>query len=1310
MAINLHSVTDSDRDGQLLQKAVENSKWSEVRWCLLTYLYPPSLCRWAIEKVAEYGSFDYVREILEKYAEVDIMLPHLVRRRQWLAVKFALDYCVNAEQKTWVVVEASEYCCDEDFVQYISKHLCLADCRCVLERLVARGMWHSVYIALQMDISETEHRWVMTEAGQLSDDDSFHQYMLPACTEEELEEVVPHLITRGLWKSAGSVFKNTKNPTLHHYIFQQVLQHADNDAFVNYVMTGCLPEETEQALRHLVNWSLWGQISFLLARVSEKQRQWAIEQASQTAGERDFVENVLYHCSDQDLELVVTNMAARGVWDPVDSTALSKDSLYLHISTQLMAWHRWPALRAFLRREFDVTHKVRVAEQCVREGVDLYDVLPPRYVEALPMAVEHRQWKWTSTLVNCIIFYTLRHWLTNKDEDTTLETLLWKLIQNCRLPVCKALELSKATLRSPAGKMSITEYYQDIEHDTSLSEHLAELFMTSVQKTVCNAVCSNDSHYLSTSPHQHQHISDIYTDIICCLNENRNCLCDKAQPHLQNQETWTLVFTQTANRYRDDPLFLLHFLQALHVLYTSRKGQTDDTPLLAMFTVLPLFPQLQSNALRMMLRKKRWGVISQACLSHVWEHDRRQLFKAAVDQRQWSVVRQWADHTVHDDQRYWAMEEAFREKQWGVYLVLADFGLTMREQMHAHYMIAKYADWDTVLALMERGGDVAEVNWLLYNFAEARLRKTPRGDASVYQQRCQKLLEVEDYLAKHSYKDCIKALKRSRWRVVMFCLLNDPGDDYFAAVKDKAIEDQAWHVLMHVVRLGLNRAERDGLFPDMVRRQQWEVCRMLLEYGVDVSLCIEALPELMERNQWMLVARVMEYSVDDAVRCQVMQCAFQRRAGALFWHCLTIMENEEQLSMEIRVTLFHQAISRDIWQAVKPLVEEKDDQGIQCRDMAFLEAIEQHLWDVVDHCQVLGADINMKDENGETPLHREARKEEWKAIEEIVFRDGDPNLLDKDGVSVLNRLIESKQWRGVQFVIKYGTNIHLVAKTARSMVEIKQELCSPLQLLISAGRMDIIDFTLMWCPEQGKGVNQRGQTTLHVACASERWDLLPILVARKADPLALTTDGQSALIYAVCNPRCPEQMVAQCVRLGFSSHQPSLTRFQERIVDNFIYDISPFYRWKYGYAISSPFLLALIRARLPLARMLYESGACSRTELMALHAQLPHIADSSTEDGRKLHDAYYNDMIRSEKSKTMDLHYSLQQRLLHSLPLLTQLLGTVRSLKSSCRLVISRCLDVRGKRPKDIQRLRLTPELTDYLLFSDLTDPNYGQH
>jgi hypothetical protein len=176
----------------------------------------------------------------------------------------------------------------------------------------------------------------------------------------------------------------------------------------------------------------------------------------------------------------------------------------------------------------------------------------------------------------------------------------------------------------------------------------------------------------------------------------------------------------------------------------------------------------------------------------------------------------------------------------------------------------------------------------------------------------------------------------------------------------------------------------------------------------------------MEMNQWTLVARVMEFIVDDDMKHPVIQRAMERREGSVVWRCLSTMQHYRP-SVKEREKLFQQAMDRGMWQLVKPLMEKKDSTGIHHRDTALLEAIEQRQWDVVDYCQLYNADIDMMDEEGETPLNRETRMREWKAVDELVLRGANPNLLDKDGCSVMNGAIDHEQWGTVKLLIIWPT-------------------------------------------------------------------------------------------------------------------------------------------------------------------------------------------------------------------------------------------------------------------------------------------------
>jgi ankyrin repeat protein len=476
----------------------------------------------------------------------------------------------------------------------------------------------------------------------------------------------------------------------------------------------------------------------------------------------------------------------------------------------------------------------------------------------------------------------------------------------------------------------------------------------------------------------------------------------------------------------------------------------------------------------------------------------------------------------------------------------------------------------------------------------------------------------------------------------------------------------------------------------------------------------------MEMNQWTLVARVMEFIVDDDMRHQVMQRAMESREGSVVWRCLSTMQHYRP-SEEEREKLFQQAMDCGMWQLQKLLIEEKDNTGIRHRDTALLKAIEQRQWDVVDYCQLYDADIDMKDEHGETPLNREARwwnpGKEWKAVEELVVRGADPNLLDKDGRSVMTLAIHQHQWETFKLLIEYQANIH---QPAHSWCGLQ----TPLRLLINKRQVELIHHTLMWCPDQAKGVNEVGETTLHAIALNKDTKLLYWQIARGVDPLRQTNAGESVLLYAVQNSYCPQRMVAQCIRLGLSTHQPALTRHPENILYFFTNII-----WYNESRISSPLLIAVVRRMNVVAHMLYESGSCSHAELLHMYGQLLELLDPNTDSGRQLLKSIYQSVRRRGVSQEdiafrQKRYKDLTENITTFLPYLKEMVSTPRSLVSSCRLVISHCLTIRRRRKRAVrqltlpirsatgelykQKLPLPERIKNYLLFSDLTDPDYA--
>jgi hypothetical protein len=196
-------------------------------------------------------------------------------------------------------------------------------------------------------------------------------------------------------------------------------------------------------------------------------------------------------------------------------------------------------------------------------------------------------------------------------------------------------------------------------------------------------------------------------------------------------------------------------------------------------------------------------------------------------------------------------------------------------------------------------------------------------------------------------------------------------------------------------------------------------------------------------------------------------------------------------------------------------------------------------------------------------------------------------------------------------------------------------------------------------------------------------------------------------------------MVAECLKLGFSTRQSALTQQQQGKLDSCLSDMILNNRCS---RITSPLLLAVLYGKNVVAHMLVESGTCSPTELLYLYEQLLEFSDSDTDNGRKLLELTLESA--QHHAERQQRYEWLMSNISTFLPYLNEMVHNPRSLVSTCRLLISRCLTVRRRRERDVQQLSLPirnrqgvvdPDetlplpvgLKNYLLFSDLADSDY---
>ena len=1157
----------------------------------------------------------------------------VIRHKNWnLLLSFLKDGLIKDDNTLrWILMEISMYADNYQVKRFLphcpDRHLDL-----VFTHVMKRKLWQCVAAVLERGVSETQYKQAEQHVCNFGSDSDVAN-ILCRCPVDTLDSVVSKLVQMDQWQAVVVVFKRGVSEMQQLWAVKTAIRRQKKSKYISELLPSlldsCSANISRAVFTQLVMSGNWNAVVGSLKHVSLTQRRWAIEKGSMLATDDVFRNLLLKYCDHDQLESVLAKAVVRGMWYTV--VAIVERGVSDRQSRR--------ALHEACKGAIEHCLLQRILSLCSSDMLD----------SVLTTLVTRRLWNAVADVLKRGVSNEQCFWTAVQAAENAGDPVL-REIMTCLSNDQQCYVLIKAVMQ---GQPRVVYH---VAERSELDSHFSEILVgvstmdAKNRDSVDRDAIPRDEIISSTQ------LSEIYAEIISFITENSKIDQEKnldLQSIAEIARYWTLRLEVSGKL---QSVSMNSFEEFVTMYCRSRSGYKSDRLLLVVSSIIPLFYELQNASLKVMVREKRWDVISCAGLSHVWENIRRELFQAAVEQRQWGVVKKWADHSLYDDQRLWALEEAYTEKQWEVCMLLADHGLTEVELMRVHNRLGKYADWHTILQLLERGADVLEVKELLENVMNGRIKSTQNIEWT--KQRHAQLARLEHRLNR-TFRAFGTALRKGKWHAVMHVIRRSPSKEEIDMTLEAAMEQGAWHVVMQLVRHVMKAPQRDLFFRQMVGRQQWGVCRVLLELGVDVAVCLDTLSELMKMRQWILVARVMEYDVGDTVRQQVMQSAVQEREGSLVWHCIITMSSH--LSAEEREALFQNAMSRENWQAVKPLVEVKDSTGRAHRDAAMQKATELRLWDLVDQCQRHHADINVQDAAGNTALNRAALEEDWRAVKELARRDSDQSLLDDQGSAVLHRAIGAAQWGVVKLLIEFHGSLNQSDRNGET----------PLQMLIDRNHVEIIQHSLLWESGIHRGIGWRGETPLHTACATGCWEIMYFLVARRVDPLAVTEDGESVLMYAVKNLQCPQRMVAECIRLGFSTHQPQIT-------DAFCCEPDSVQsRHNVCNELVSPFAYCLLHELTVMREMLYASGACSYKELFRLYTDISNG--------------------KSFCITATDLAH------------LKEMATTPRSLKSTCRILISNSLNVRGKRHKDVHQLPcLSVDMKAYVMFSDLVHPDFG--
>ncbi len=116
----------------------------------------------------------------------------------------------------------------------------------------------------------------------------------------------------------------------------------------------------------------------------------------------------------------------------------------------------------------------------------------------------------------------------------------------------------------------------------------------------------------------------------------------------------------------------------------------------------------------------------------------------------------------------------------------------------------------------------------------------------------------------------------------------------------------------------------------------------------------------------------------------------------------------------------------EVFKAVRELadagidVNAKDDEGLS----PLHRAVRNGETEVVETLIAAGADVNAKDNDGESPLHRAARSGETEVVETLIAAGADVNAKDNYGESPLHRAARNSETKVVETLIAAGADVN----------------------------------------------------------------------------------------------------------------------------------------------------------------------------------------------------------------------------------------------------------------------------------------------
>ncbi|MHC4155523.1 MAG: ankyrin repeat domain-containing protein [Planctomycetota bacterium] len=209
---------------------------------------------------------------------------------------------------------------------------------------------------------------------------------------------------------------------------------------------------------------------------------------------------------------------------------------------------------------------------------------------------------------------------------------------------------------------------------------------------------------------------------------------------------------------------------------------------------------------------------------------------------------------------------------------------------------------------------------------------------------------------------------------------------------------------------------------------------------------------------------------------------------------------------------FHKAVTNGDLETAQTLLDEQPtlvNSNNGDNEPPLLKALNGRQTDMVVLLVDRGADFDIKDNRGFTPLHCAAQSGQTEIAELLIARGASVEVTDRIGHTPLHTAAEGGQHDIVVLLLAQRANVNAENRMGRT----------PLHVAAKTGHTDVVDILIA----QGADVNARdkgaGRTPLHYAAAQAHSGVATLLLAKGAEVNAKDSLAHTPLYWASIRAR-----------------------------------------------------------------------------------------------------------------------------------------------------------------------------------------------